>query len=219
MSNILISIDLQEDYSKQAQYVINKLSTEEGNSFISSFDKFIYIIDETNWTIEDNVDENGIWLWNDIYLDYDEDTWEENYNNKYFYWLLVDEKIIKSYWFFRDLMDEWWSNDSLIQLWQLLINNNLYTIYDLKDLNQDNMIFQKFLNIIENENWWEVSDLKYISFNLPNSKLINNLKNEIWINDKIVLIGWWENECLKELELLLKMLWYLNIFKENKYIF
>lgn len=95
-----------------------------------------------------------------------------------------------------------------------MLKNNINMLDDIKSIKNldtnkkdEKLIFDN----IDNFNW--------LSFYFP-LDLIKKIENKIPDkNITITLIWWWENECLNEIYLLLKILWYENIKLNKEYIY
>lgn len=113
-------------------------------------------------------------------------------------------------------MDKWYSDELIIYLWKVMfeIDKEKGYISDNRDIDEE--IYNSLdKNIISEEfdSYDEFVDGETIF--LPDRELINDIQNAIPLDSNITLIGWWINECLKEIYLLLKVLWYNNITIDN----
>jgi len=221
---ILLWIDLQYDYIKFCKYEISSLNETKWIEFLKTFDKRFFVLDETNWTIE-NEFSNQEWL---LIFDFDEDQYyEELYEDKELYednyTNYVDEVFYKQYWFFRDIMDNWkYEVDEIIEILkffyelELIYFDNSITNFNWQNIKkfEKTKLFQKINEFLKEKK----IELVEFWFYFP-QELIKTIKNNIELQDEITLIWWWEKECLEEIFILLKVIWYNNIKFENEYIY
>ena len=154
---ILLWIDIQYDYYQYCNYIIEKLNSNDWINYLKQFDNVIFILDETNWNIQNEFSDNN-WL-----LIYNED---ENYIWEYTKY--INKVIYKEYWFFRELMDlNEFDNEEIINIFKIFYDNN-YQYY--------NQEFEKIDEIKINENNKKYNKEKVI-------KKLKKIINEKWINE------------------------------------
>lgn len=226
--NILISVDLCESFIKNEYIwqrileILRDLSSEEWLKYLDSFDTCFHIFD-FNWLSKDQLENTWMnehswdyWLYK-LEYHYDEETeqetiefWDDNSYIKYFLWNWIE----KEYWFFRDLINSWYDNWFLITLWKFMLKNNINMLDDIKSI-KDVDIHKEDEKLIFDT----IDTLNWLSFYFP-LDLIKKIENTLPNKDiTITLIWWWEHECLKEIYLLLKILWYDNITLNKKYMY
>lgn len=239
MKKKLLIIDIQYDFLFFRDWTINKKLLRIHNYLLNNKEKFkeeynhiVQIVDQINYTYnvndysikydENTIDnywylENGLLLWNwDSEIFYEELS-EEELLNKYTYSNILDNLIYKEYGFLRDYMDIAIKESEdpenleklLFQLINIMYKND---IYSTTDLTED---FIKNLNVSEDDklSYLEMFlDFDYYHFSLPNEyNFIIEIFYNFDIDDHIDLIGWWKEECLKEVYYLMKWLWFKNL--------
>lgn len=224
---VLLIIDLQKEFIQNinSDYESNYEALEiynylnENIKYISSFDKVFNIVDIINYDYDSEWRQKNT-LDNWVYIS--NKNMDKLLNNNYCnveeiipYNKYITDTFFKEYWFFREYIDDWIDDFIIIELWKILLMLNLYDIRDLSSKNYNLMTSEKLkhTDFFKYEDLWAIRTLY-----LP-STLINDIINNININDEIILIWWWLNECLKEIMLLLNILWYNNVKINNNLIY
>lgn len=227
MNKILLIIDLQENFIKYPYQWWNKITNYDAlniykyinnnEDFFKEYINIIQIVDildikywDNNY-ISENSKPNWIYI-SDDYIDliniYDEENDEYIDNSDIYppYEKYINKFIYKEFWFLRNFMDYWYDDELIIEIWKLLYNNDLN---NFKDFNKK--LYKKLPDYIK-ENYWHESILDideelWIEYELIND-ILRNIPNK---NTEIDLIWGGKDECLKEIYLLLKIIWYNNV--------
>lgn len=159
------------------------------------------------------------WEWKWIYMTDDIEAMTE-YDNYETYLDYIKDTFEYKHWFFEWLINSKIDEDKIISLWQFCLEqsvSNINTYHWLairteKDRDQTKSIVYDTLNEMD------LYDYSFI-FELP-LDLMKYLKEKFWDDNKqeFILI-WWDETRLKEIELLLKLIWYKNIKVESKFCY
>lgn len=167
----LIVVDIQPEYKKYMKF---KLSDFCDHLIEEDYSKILYLFNGPDLGFGDS-DEILKFLYEDG-LDYDEEKIESLPTIKFFE---------KGYAFYRDMMDEDYSDSDIIKLIKYMLKHDYNTSEDLSD-----------------EEWKEL-DIEDLA---PNRIFIPDVLDKLKDCNNIVLCGGGRNECLKEIEICLNVL-------------
>lgn len=111
-------------------------------------------------------------------------------------------------------MDSWYDNDFIIKLWQIMLKNNIHILEDIKSIKTLDTQKEDEKYVFDN-----LENFEWLSFYFP-LDLMKQIEKKLSNKDiNITLIWWWLNECLKEIYILLKIMWYNHIKINEKYTY
>jgi hypothetical protein len=107
--------------------------------------------------------------------------------------------LTKEYAFFRNLMDENYPDEFIVDLGKLMISNNIHDAREFYECESE--IFDKFKTLCKNHDV-EEPDFDSLTFS------ISDLKTDLCgkVLNGVILVGGARNECLAEVALLLDMM-------------
>jgi len=214
--------ELKDKYNKIIQVIdnINELYEEDPylrNFRIKSIEPIEWYLTFENWIM---IEEDE--LYNN---EFDNDDEFISYMENDYYTSIIDKLIYKHYGFLRDYMDYIRKSENEEYLKELLIKMiwimYKYQIEYSSDLTID------FINWLKEFTEDEKNDLIEIFFDLQDDSwytpynfslpfnLINEIEKTLPKDEKLILIWGWYYECLGEMYLLLKWIWYNVIIDEN----
>lgn len=149
--------------------------------YSSNYSNIIYVYDVLNESKGFND------MWDEMYFAYEEGTFDPNHI------------ISKEYAFFRNLMDEGYPDEFIVELGKFMIK---YGLYDAREIyEEENYLHEDFQKICD-KHLVEEPDFESLTFYLTDLK--DDLDGKVF--NGVVLVGGGRDECLKEVALLLDIM-------------
>ncbi len=196
------------------------LATDEGNELLTSCDSVIHILDVTEYE-PGELQETFFDNWINVYfpdklMEERDENWSDEmfsltplieWKERFHFWHFITRYIEKEYWFFRALIDDGISDEAIIKIGKILFASEYNNLEKLMKKSEE--LLTEINNVMIEEKWEDYFEDNYEweFFFKPKSNLIDWIRNVIRERDEVILIWGGETECLKEIELLIRILY------------